>query len=308
MGLNIQKEIGEFEAIDLHAVVKSAPAIVIFGAGNGGQQLLEVLSDRSVKPDFFCDNDSKLWGTTIRGLRVLSPSELATMNNIPLILIASNWAREIADQLAAQGNRNFVDFTCWDDRWDKNFNQNLINNCSDEISEVYQLMEDDWSKELYLSLIKYRLNADPRLIRETPHKWYAHPMVSAESGDTVFDVGSFDGKTSIGFAEQVGQSGRVISFEPDEVNYRETETTLSAKDVLGICEVQNIGFWSSNTQMSFMSDEKTASQNRISEDGDQTVQLVMIDCFAEEKKVTPDLIKMDIEGAELHAIKGGGLR
>ena len=50
--------------------------LVLFGAGNFGRQALERLRARGVEPLAFSDNNSRLWGTQIDGVLVLSPEEV----------------------------------------------------------------------------------------------------------------------------------------------------------------------------------------------------------------------------------------
>lgn len=297
--------VSNFHSVNLMERIKAASTVIIFGSGSGGRYTASVLRERGVNVDYFCDNASNTWGHRVNGIEVISPATLSKYQNGSIVLIASNWAGDIAAELRKLDISEFYDLTCWDDRWEKNYNPALIRSSAEKIEQVHSYFEDERSRELYLSLIKYRLDANPLHICKTPYRWYAHPEVSAKSGDMVFDVGAFDGKTTLEFAAQVGTHGRVVAFEPDPANFKQTRDALTSDSLGSICEVRNTGFWSSITDLSFVTDQHTASQNRIAEDGDQTVSLVTIDSFVETETLVPDLIKMDIEGAELQAIIGG---
>lgn len=82
---------------------------VIFGAKVTGDRTYHCLKDEY---DFiaYCDNDEQLWGQTKNGLRIISPDELAALNEREnfFVLVASAYIDEIGKQLLAMGIRNFA--------------------------------------------------------------------------------------------------------------------------------------------------------------------------------------------------------
>lgn len=59
---------------------QSAAPVVIYGAGDAGQQVLALIrGGKDYRPVCFVDDDSKLWGQTINGLAVRSPEGLSSM-------------------------------------------------------------------------------------------------------------------------------------------------------------------------------------------------------------------------------------
>ena len=59
----------------LHEHLDQGKDIVLFGAGNLGQQLAEKLLRAGVNVLCFCDNRESLWGSAIHSLPVLSPAD-----------------------------------------------------------------------------------------------------------------------------------------------------------------------------------------------------------------------------------------
>jgi FkbM family methyltransferase len=120
-------------------------------------------------------------------------------------------------------------------------------NYVDKITETYNLLEDDFSKEVYFNVIKYRLTClfnnmntslSPSLILNAPkypvpklkgdryikksinlvyfHSQYEIPNIfEAQSGDIVFDVGAYYGDTALYFNSAVLPNGVVYAFEPN---------------------------------------------------------------------------------------------
>ena len=80
-------------------------AIVIYGAGQTGQQLAAALAtDPSVKPVAFVDDDRRLQSLTIGGLRVYPPSDIDTLidrHKVRRIVLAIPSARPVTQQAIA---------------------------------------------------------------------------------------------------------------------------------------------------------------------------------------------------------------
>jgi FlaA1/EpsC-like NDP-sugar epimerase len=61
------------------SVESSAEPVVIYGAGSAGQQVLSIIrASREYRPVCFVDDDKRLWGQSINGLKVEPPSALAS--------------------------------------------------------------------------------------------------------------------------------------------------------------------------------------------------------------------------------------
>lgn len=79
--------------------------IVLFGASNLGKRAYISLQ-KGHRVLFFCDNDSRKWGTEFCGLKVISPQNLKALNmNTTEVIICSAYKLEIARQLFDLGIR-----------------------------------------------------------------------------------------------------------------------------------------------------------------------------------------------------------
>jgi FkbM family methyltransferase len=129
-----------------------------------------------------------------------------------------------------------------------------------------------------------------------------------KSGDVVVDAGAYQGVTTVIFARKVGPAGHVFAFEPDDKNRDSLKRNLEANDVRNVTIIPK-GLWSENTRMQFRQGMHVASaiiRPWISGlNGDSFIEVVSLDSEMEKlgiKKI--DFVKMDIEGAEVEAIKG----
>ncbi len=121
--------------------------------------------------------------------------------------------------------------------------------------------------------------------------------------DSVFwDVGANVGFYSLLASELVG-SGKVFAFEPVPRNLYYLREHLALNHVTNV-EVLAMAVSDRNGTSPFEV-EKTGSMGRLSGEGSITVSTATLDSLVEEGKVLPpDYVKMDIEGAELLALRG----
>lgn len=123
-------------------------------------------------------------------------------------------------------------------------------------------------------------------------------LAYVKPGFIVYDIGANAGFYTLLASRLVGASGRVHAFEPlpENLSYlrRHVEINrLSNVRVAGAAVSSAVG------EMRF-SRAAESSQGRLTADGEFAVQTVTLDSLP-----PPDFIKMDIEGAELDALRGG---
>lgn len=135
-------------------------------------------------------------------------------------------------------------------------------------------------------------------------------LCKAEPGDVVIDAGACWGETSLYFAFEVGASGRVISYEFIPSNIAVLEKNIAANPTLAerITVVPN-PVWSTSGQILYYVDWGPGSRvsfEKLRADFDDTqCRTISIDDTVKQLSLPRvDFIKMDIEGAELHALKG----
>jgi len=128
-------------------------------------------------------------------------------------------------------------------------------------------------------------------------------------GMVVVDVGAHVGYFSLLAARQVGPQGKVYSFEPDPINYRLLQQNINANGYQNITATQKAVSKALGTAQLILSSRDNGTHSLYGQDGGDagtaTVCLVSLDEFlAEENWPKIDLIKMDVEGAEMDALEG----
>ena len=125
-------------------------------------------------------------------------------------------------------------------------------------------------------------------------------------GATVIDVGTNVGWTLLNLG-RLSQTGSVYGFEPDPYNYRLCKENVSLNKLNNI-SLFPLGLSDVNAQLNM---EVRAPSNRggnrisTSSKGSYKVDVIRLDDFEATKSANRiDLIKIDVEGYELHVLKG----
>jgi FkbM family methyltransferase len=125
-------------------------------------------------------------------------------------------------------------------------------------------------------------------------------------GQTVYDVGANIGYVSLALAKAVGQTGRVVAFEPLPENLARLEANLALNAVGKRVKIVSAAVGERASQEQFLEHQSGAMGKLRASTGRQaeyerslTVQVVALDDWtADNNYEPPKLIKVDVEGGE----------
>jgi FkbM family methyltransferase len=127
-------------------------------------------------------------------------------------------------------------------------------------------------------------------------------------GDCVLDVGANAGGYTILFAQWVGPAGRVYAFEPDPRAFAALVRHVALNGVLDRVVAVNAavsdGSGSARLRLAAATGLSHVTDAEDERAEDITVDAVSIDGFCARASLCPSFIKIDIEGAELRALRG----
>lgn len=134
---------------------------------------------------------------------------------------------------------------------------------------------------------------------------------SLRPGDCVWDVGANVGHYTQRFAAAVGPTGSVVAFEPGPVN---AAALAKATEALPNVRRMTIALGNDRSQVRFwQGDPALGFQSRCLEDGEaSSLPSILVDVrrgddiVRESPTVTPNAIKIDVEGFEPEVIEGLG--
>jgi FkbM family methyltransferase len=136
-----------------------------------------------------------------------------------------------------------------------------------------------------------------------------------QPGWVVYDVGANVGYLTVLFAKLTGKNGKVYAFEPLPANIERLVKNVEANDVkeqvivcpyaIGDRRDEVVFYLGNSDDTGKVETIVTANEKETKENKDKLiVEMITLDEFAEQNTDHyPQLIKMDIEGAEVLAIK-----
>ncbi|MGH9545463.1 MAG: FkbM family methyltransferase [Terriglobales bacterium] len=122
-------------------------------------------------------------------------------------------------------------------------------------------------------------------------------------GSVVYDIGANVGFYTLLASKLVGRSGQVYAFEPAPRNCRLLQRHLEMNGVDNVSVVQ-MAVFSTNGEALFDS-SANHSMGHLAACGTLKVPTIAIDRFVFDQAMpAPEVIKIDVEGAELEVLKG----
>ncbi len=172
-----------------------------------------------------------------------------------------------------------------------------------KIIEAFNLFNDEISQKIFILFLSthmlkkfIQLPASPREEQYFPKDIYMRKGYSR-----IINCGSYTGDTVKQLNENYGKISAVACFEPEpkNLNYLLSYLNDNGKEIADEIIVFPCGVYDQTTQVCFSSADASSS---IVSDGGCIIQCVSLDDVLPTFK--PTFINMDIEGAELEAIKG----
>ena len=162
-------------------------------------------------------------------------------------------------------------------------------------------------------LAGYRMSIDWNRFRSFVYGTWEPEVISAvtatvKSGMTVIDIGAHIGYYTLLFAKCVGSSGRVISFEPLPANFELLNENVHLNRLSCVKTFPQAVFSRNEQIILTVPDNLLHSGDASVCHGGGTkqfcVQATTLDSFCDSSRLQPDLIKMDVEGAEHEVLMG----
>ena len=294
----IRKQTGRIKNRMLGEIGEGNP--VIFGAGECGHKIYNLMHGYGVDIQCFCDNGMAGNLDEATGLSIISPAELHDLIENPTILVCvgdENVCQAICQQLLSLGyDRAQIhmmhEYFYW--QTGEYFEAN-----AEKYKKAYQLMDDDFSRRVYLARMKkaFLLSDISEIVSPGEEEYFDEKVVLTEQ-EMFIDCGGFDGDSSRKFIERCqGKYRGIMIFEPELCKKAAIEKSMGSDRY----ELYQLGVWSEHTRLYF--NAMQAGSSHISEQkGEYVIKAAALDEMVYDRE--PTYIKMDIEGAEQEALKG----
>lgn len=296
--------------------VKCSEKVVLFGAGVGGGKLFNLLKEHNLSDKILAwsDNNHLKFGRSYMqsSLKVVNPENLIEKYGKEISIIITSSAYDIIrDQLVSYGYKRsqiyLFNFAFMDLQYtDKNFIDDHMN----DFYRAFTRMADEKSRRIFIDILNYRITKNHIWLKKMQEdvddeafQYFPSDLFEYTEKECFLDVGAYMGDTLTRFDEIYG--GRWLHYyglEADDAIFRElTETALNLNRERDI-EIYELAAWDCKTQLSF---SVNAGSSKVEDSNANENNLVIAECVDDiltDKKVT--FVKMDIEGAEYHALCG----
>jgi len=282
--------------------------VYLFGAKELGAKFYDFFTQAGIKVLGFIDNNPALQNQDYCGCKVFNINDLTSQKQEATIAIASiNYINEISMQLRDLGFSKIIPcpvFYLYDE---KTYNpepsfEGIVKDLAEnkqQYLDFYNILEDEKSKKVLETLVNFRLSFDFSLYGKIfdQNQYFGEDFLNFEENGIFIDGGGFDGDSTLNYIQKVKNNyKKILFFEPDAISFEKAKENL--KNIKNI-DFFNKGLYSKSDVFRFNSSGGLGSN--IAESGNTNIEVVSIDELLDEKAA---YIKMDIEGAELEALKG----
>ena len=281
-----------------------AERVYLFGYGGKGRSLArQIASSSSVRVIVFDTSSAAREQAVKDGFEVVSDLAEASQSTCGIILGA---CQSQAEQAALAGSNHIYfeeaaylfdaahvtckarDYPAW------------VSANKSSLFEVYRAVHDV-SRQNFLSMLVFRLSLDPADLvgfrREVKDMWFdVLESRGRTKYSTFLDVGAYDGDTLLAASKRLGTC-KGIAVEANTALFPAIENV--ARVFTNGIEIVPCAAWSHACRLKFA--EVRGGMITVSESTDGELAAGRLDDYVHEPV---DLIKMDIEGAELKALMG----
>lgn len=274
--------------------------LVLFGAGDCGHVIYNMLHNVGIDVYCFCDNALGDRTDEATGLQIVFPDFLIDKRDQIAVLVCAVEEyiyQEIRKQVISLGidKTNIYIMRDYYDRLSVAYLEEHM--C--KYIDAYQLLTDDFSRKVFLARMKkvYLMSDILEIVSPRTEEYFDEKVVLTDQ-EVFIDCGGFDGDTSVKFINKCGGTyADIVIFEPELYKKSAIERNMSGYRY----KLYQAGVWSKTARLYFDALETDGSHVSESE-SDCVIEAVSLDDTVYDKK--PTFIKMDIEGSEQEAIKG----
>ena len=273
--------------------------IVLYGMGNGADKIINELNSRGISFSGVFASDGFVRPKEFHGFKVTSYSELKTRFGNMIVLLCFGSTRDDVlnniKKIAATDELYAPDVPVFGETI---FDLGYAKQNASDLEYVYNRLADDISRLTFKNTVLYKLTGNINYLFECeidndePYRTF----FSLKDNETFMDLGAYRGDTVKEFIKRVNDFRKIYAVEPDKKTF--IKLLRDCADIKKI-EYFNACISEKCGKQSFKMNSSRGSS--LGSNGEE------IDCYSIDGLLNGNeatLIKMDIEGEELSAIKG----
>lgn len=297
--------------------------IILYGAGNIGKRLYKNLKENNLNVCFFLDRSNNIDNTKYE-IPIYHPEDkkLSEFKEDSYVILSALFSVRLCDEIKLElhnlGFKNVFALhevnlslvnngAFYESLFNGSYNKiDIFGKDKNKILRAFDLLETEYDKKIYIDYVKAHLTMDFTRFSK-PHdiemQYLAHDIDKEKNYSYFIDCGGFDGDTIRNLLEKQIRIDSVAVFEPqNDLCAKIAAYTKENSDKFNSVTLFPCGVYSKTEKFRFSSSNDAPSTGKLDEFGSDIVQCVAIDDVLQGFK--PTFIKMDIEGAEVEALKG----
>lgn len=307
--LNTSLIYGEFQK-SLKKVLNKP--FVIYGAGRVGQMILDVCYDSDIQLIAVCDKNKKNQPFPIIGTISDFEDIVKTQKDFQVIIASEVYYEEMKKYvLQFVNDEDIIDAKeiyskipiCLKLLPTLEYRE-LISKNKDKINMFAKMLEDKKSKDTLKAMVQARLTLNLEYYKNVIEgfQYFPKDIIHLEKNEVFIDGGAFDGDTLRSFIEVTnGEYKNIYCLEPGSEQFnilqKQCENYVDSDRIILIQKA----LYNDSKKLLFIMDGTGSCIVDSSGDNVVEIESIAIDQFV-DREVT--FIKMDVEGAELLALKG----
>jgi FkbM family methyltransferase len=303
------REAGKFEEF----AGPLSKTLVLFGAGSLGKTALAGLRRAGVEPRAFADNNPRVWGKEIDGLKVLPPEEASSRYRDSACFVVTIFnGSAVRRQLTGLGCKRVAPFPALYWKYPQIFTRttgiDLPHRLPDSAAEIRlcaSILHDEASRRELCEQLTWRYWLDYEALSpafDGKHTYFPLDLLNPRNDEVFVDCGSFDGDSLNSFATHWNRKFRhAFAFEGDPANQAVLTSNIEKMGLTERATIMPYVVGNLNGSVSFAC-SGTAASHISSTAGAITVEARRLDDL--EWPFPPTYIKMDIESSEPEALIG----
>ena len=273
--------------------------VFLYGMGNGADKVLKQLDKLGVKCSGVFASEGFARGTLFHGHRVATLSEAEKEHGEMLILLSFGTSLpDVMAHIDSIAERHELIAPEVSVIGESAFEKNIFFEHIAEAEKAYSLLGDDISRQTFELLSAYKITGELSFLRQAFSLNTDESKLADVPENAVYcDLGAYNGDTVLEFVQSCnGRYKKIIAFEPEKKNFQKLIRNTSQLDNI---EYYNAAAWSHRCELNFSSGG--GRQGAVSDRG-RTVRALSLDEALKGGRA--DIIKYDVEGADIEALNG----
>jgi FkbM family methyltransferase len=285
--------------------------VVIFGAGNTSVLYQKCFAQEGIDPIYYIDNNISKQNTVFYEAPIISLEKLIALQHTfdkPILVLICSANIDMCDQIKIQLQYHSLLYTTVDSF--------VFGKNKDKILQIYDLLEDNTSREVYAQIIFSRiLNMQiPDSAVSADQYFLLPPFLNINAQEVFVDLGAYTGDTMEYYIyKKSGVFHRIYAFEPENQNFTAmTHRAERLKKEWGLSDDKlvllraGVGLKTERVSSALPYGETSARFGANLMTGKtgaaEEIPLYALDDYFKEQKIS--FIKADIESYELDMLRG----